>query len=157
MLKIDNREEIKQYLLKETGSSEVTEKILASLENQDVLSMIYETQKENDVVDNYQTHSLGDINNESYKEYDFGLCYNHINNLSPFELIELIVAILTLGDYTNRAYKKIKSKINNFKQTNAAKEKKNIDPRMKDLITEVIKIIKIKDTSEEENITETEK
>lgn len=157
MLKIDNREEIKQYLLKETGSSEVTEKILASLENQDVLSMIYENQKENDVVDNYQTHSLGDINNESYKEYDFGLCYNHINNLSPFELIELIVAILTLGDYTNRAYKKIKSKINNFKQTNAAKEKKNIDPRMKDLITEVIKIIKIKDTSEEENITETEK
>ena len=157
MLKIDNREEVKQYLLKETGSSEVTEKILASLENQDVLSMIYENQKENDVVDNYQTHSLGDINNESYKEYDFGLCYNHINNLSPFELIELIVAILTLGDYTNRAYKKIKSKINNFKQTNAAKEKKNIDPRMKDLITEVIKIIKIKDTSEEENITETEK
>jgi len=157
MLKIDNREEIKQYLLKETGSSEVTEKILALLENQDVLSMIYENQKENDVVDNYQTHSLGEINNESYKEYNLGFGFYHINNLSPFELIELIAAIFALADYTNKAYKKIKSKINNFKQTNAAKEKKNIDPRMKDLITEVIKIIKIKDTSEEENITETEK
>lgn len=123
MLKIDNREEIKQYLLKETGSTEVTEKILALLVKQDVLSMIYEYQKENDP---------GIFHGQSY--------------LSPFELIELFAAILTLADYSNRAYKKGKVKINNIIKMYSSKE----EIKFKDLPTEIIKRLKIRETSKEE-------
>lgn len=150
MLIIDNREEIKQYLLKETGSLELSERILSILEDQDRLSKIYTFYKKNDVFMDNHPHNFEDIS----EQFDFSLhSYSFIilNGESLEKLIEQAAAIITVGDFAYKLFKQNQGTINNFIQTNVSRD--NIEAKIEELLKKVIMRFKIKETREEDEKT----
>lgn len=137
MLKIDNREEIQQYLLAETESPEATEYILEVLEKEEYLSQIYD---EYNKVSNNNTffecpipHSIEDVemfytlHENLFVDQDGKARFRDKIQVVTYtlktELVEQIAATITEGEF----------KLN---QENKA--------RIIDLLTKAIKKIRIK-------------
>ena len=168
MLTIDNREEVQQLILNETGAPYTAEEIITHLENQESLSQIYDVvinESEKYVIfDDSFSHSIEEVESiatlihEDHVNQDDNV--NNLNipelhdcflNSSLPELVEQIAAIITVGDFSYKLYQESQGTINSFIKTNASKEE--IKTRIKDLLTEVIKKLKIRDTREEDEKT----